>query len=186
MIRGALLLTTGCQCRRASGAAGPSGRGMACPEHKWVRLTLSCSGRVLCGRSIHAFRPPASDDRASRRLGLLPAVAVLLAACLCGSAAFAHAFLERASPAVGSEVHASPAALTLSFTEGVEAAFSRIEITDVTGNRMEAGNPAPGDGKRVLVVPLRPLSPGVYAVEWHVTSVDTHKSQGHFSFTVVP
>jgi methionine-rich copper-binding protein CopC len=28
------------------------------------------------------------------------------------------------------------------------------------------------------------LAPGNYTVKWHVTSVDTHKTQGSFSFTV--
>jgi methionine-rich copper-binding protein CopC len=28
------------------------------------------------------------------------------------------------------------------------------------------------------------LAPGNYTVTWHVTSVDAHKTQGSFSFTV--
>ncbi len=35
-------------------------------------------------------------------------IALAAAACLIGQAAFAHAFLDRASPAVGSEVSGSP------------------------------------------------------------------------------
>ena len=37
-----------------------------------------------------------------------------------------------------------------------------------------------------LMVKLKPLSPGIYSVAWHVTSVDTHKTEGHFTFTVKP
>jgi len=44
---------------------------------------------------------------------------------------------------------------------------------------------AVGDPK-TLVIGLKALKPGDYSVDWHVTSVDTHKTQGHFSFTVAP
>jgi methionine-rich copper-binding protein CopC len=112
------------------------------------------------------------------------AALVGLAVGLSGPAAFAHAFLERASPAVGSEVTPAPAALQLTYTEGVEPAFSTVEVTDAQGARMDQDSLTTQDDGRVLIVPLKPLSPGTYAVEWHVTSVDTHKTQGHFTFTV--
>ncbi len=53
-------------------------------------------------------------------------------------AGHAHAFLDHADPRVGSTVRSPPAVVTLTFTEGVEAAFSRIEVLD-------------GDGKPVVV-----------------------------------
>jgi copper resistance protein C len=38
-----------------------------------------------------------------------------------------------------------------------------------------------------LVVPITaPLPPGVYRVNWHVLSVDSHKTQGSFTFEVRP
>jgi hypothetical protein len=107
-------------------------------------------------------------------------------ACLSGQAAFAHAFLDRASPAVGSDVTGSPPALDLTYTEPVEPLFSTVQVTDASGVRMDAGKPTPQDNGRVLVVPLKKLAPGKYTVEWHVTSVDTHKTEGHFNFTVKP
>jgi methionine-rich copper-binding protein CopC len=33
-------------------------------------------------------------------------------------------------------------------------------------------------------VPVKKLAAGTYTVIWHVTSVDTHKTQGKFQFTV--
>jgi len=109
---------------------------------------------------------------------------VIGVACLVGPAAWAHAFLDRASPAVGSEVSGSPPVLTLAYTEPVEPFFSRITVTDSLGMQVNDGNlSAQGDG-RVLVVKLKTLVPGVYSVAWQVTSVDTHKTEGHFSFTV--
>ena len=31
---------------------------------------------------------------------------------------------------------------------------------------------------------LPKLTPGTYTVNWHVTSVDTHKTEGNYKFTV--
>ena len=98
----------------------------------------------------------------------------------------AHAFLERASPPVGAEVPASPPVLRLRFTEPVEPLFSTVQATDAHGMRVDEGAAEREEGGLVLSVKLKPLPPGVYAVEWHVTSVDTHKTQGHFTFTVKP
>jgi methionine-rich copper-binding protein CopC len=100
--------------------------------------------------------------------------------------AFAHAFLDHASPAVGSEVSGSPPALNLSYTEPVEPLFSSVQVTDASGTRVDEGKPTTQDDGRILVVKLKTLPPGIYSVTWHVTSVDTHKTEGHFSFTVKP
>jgi len=114
------------------------------------------------------------------------AVALLLLGAL-ASPASAHALLRKAIPGVGSTVHAPPATVTLLFSEGVESAFSTIAVTDAAGARVDAGAPdtAPGDAK-TLIVALKPLGAGVYTVEWHATSVDTHKTEGKFTFTVAP
>jgi CopC domain len=37
---------------------------------------------------------------------------------------------------------------------------------------------------KVMRLSVGTLAPGNYTVSWHVTSVDTHKTQGSFSFTV--
>ena len=118
-----------------------------------------------------------------RFIVFITAWAFLLA---CGPA-FAHAFLERATPAVGSTVATAPTEVAIEFTEGVEPAFSTIAVSDAAGARVDSGSPksAPGDDKR-LTVGLKPLKPGSYKVEWHATSVDTHKTQGSFSFSVGP
>ncbi len=42
---------------------------------------------------------------------------------------------------------------------------------------------APGNAKH-LMVGLKPLESGTYTVTWRVTSTDTHKTSGRFSFSV--
>lgn len=107
-------------------------------------------------------------------------------ASLTVSTAFGHALLDRASPAVGSEVSGSPPVLSLTYTEPVEPLFSTIKVTNSAGGVVDKGKLTARDGGRVLSVELKSLPPGVYTVDWHVTSVDTHKTAGHFMFTVKP
>ncbi|MCL2595958.1 MAG: hypothetical protein FWD83_10625, partial [Promicromonosporaceae bacterium] len=60
---------------------------------------------------------------------------VLPASLLMASPAFAHAFLQHASPPVGSEVPVSPLAVIITYTEGVEPGFSTIEVDNAQGTR---------------------------------------------------
>jgi copper resistance protein C len=94
--------------------------------------------------------------------------------------AHAHAFLDHASPAVGSTV-ASPGAVTLYFTEQLEPKFSGAEMHSASGARVDRGKSVSGNVMRLGVAGL---TPGSYSVTWHVLSVDTHKTQGSFGFTV--
>jgi methionine-rich copper-binding protein CopC len=98
----------------------------------------------------------------------------------------AHAFLDHAAPAVGSTT-LPPSELTLWFTEEVEPAFSGVTVTNAAGDRVDAGKIAidPRDPEE-LHLALKNLPPGVYEVQWHVVSVDTHRTEGKFSFTVAP
>jgi methionine-rich copper-binding protein CopC len=100
--------------------------------------------------------------------------------------AVAHAFLKQASPPVGSTVPA-PKAVDITFTEGVEPTFSSIIVQDAKGQRVDTADlhSASADGLR-LEVGLKPLTPGTYTVIWHATSVDTHRTEGQFVFTVQP
>jgi len=102
-------------------------------------------------------------------------------------AALAHAHLRRSAPAAGTMVHGSPSEVKLWFTEAVEPSYSTIKITGADGKQVDNGDTSvdPGDAK-ILRVSLPSLSPGTYTVIWQVTSVDTHKTEGKFTFKVVP
>ena len=99
--------------------------------------------------------------------------------------ALAHAFLDRAAPAVGSEVRSSPPSVTLWFSEELEPAFSSIKVLDAKGQQVDRGDTAPDARDRTsLKVSLMTLPPGTYRVVWRALSMDTHATQGDFSFTV--
>jgi methionine-rich copper-binding protein CopC len=99
--------------------------------------------------------------------------------------AHAHAMLDGANPRVGSTVGSAPRAVSLTFTEKLEPAFSTIRVENASGARVDQGKPQLERGSRnVLRVGLKPLPPGAYKVIWKVLSVDTHTTEGSFSFQV--
>jgi copper resistance protein C len=116
---------------------------------------------------------------------MIVAAAVLAGVALGAPAARAHAFLDHASPAVGSSVPTPPAVVTMWFTQQLEPAFTTATVTDRAGNPVDTG-PAQVDPKdpTELQVSLKKLPPGTYTVAWHALSVDTHTTTGHFTFTV--
>lgn len=113
-------------------------------------------------------------------------IAASLAFALAATQAFAHAQLEKATPAVGGTV-SSASEIRLEFSEGVEPKFTKVSLTGPGGAvPLGAGNTAPGN-QAVLIVPIaKPLSAGQYKVHWQAVSVDTHHTQGTFEFTVKP
>jgi methionine-rich copper-binding protein CopC len=96
--------------------------------------------------------------------------------------AHTHAFLDHASPLVGGTVAAAPREVTLWFTQSLEPAFSRAEVTDANGARVDQGK-AQVSGS-TMRVGLKPVGAGTYRVHWHALSVDTHTTQGSFTFHV--
>jgi hypothetical protein len=107
-----------------------------------------------------------------------------LAIACCSTQSFAHAFLQHAEPGAGATLRAPPKRVALTFSEKLEPVFSGIAVTDASGRVVEAGAPVVGGNS--MAAPLRPLPPGRYRVVWHVVSVDTHRTEGAYSFTVKP
>lgn len=101
---------------------------------------------------------------------------------IASAAAEAHAFLDHAEPLVGSTVATAPREISLTYTQNLEPAFSSVEVTDASGKRVDLGKPS--FSGPVMRVGLKPLPPGTYSVRWHVLSVDTHKTEGRFTFHV--
>jgi methionine-rich copper-binding protein CopC len=99
----------------------------------------------------------------------------------------AHGKLKEASPAVESTVKTAPGEVIITFTEALEPKFSKIEVQDSKGQRVDQGatQAVPGEPTR-LAVALKPLTAGAYRVIWRVVSVDTHRSEGSYQFIVAP
>ena len=83
----------------------------------------------------------------------------------------------------------SPGEIRIKFSEGVEPQFSGIALATEAGaaeptrqaqRRSRRQQGAHREGRQDA------QAPGDYTVKWHAVSVDTHKTQGSFNFTVAP
>ena len=93
----------------------------------------------------------------------------ILTTSLVTPSVWAHAHLTHQYPAANAQVTAAPQAITLNFSEGVETLPAKRNEQD----------------QKQLIVPLADsLKPGTYTVDWHVVSVDGHKTKGHYTFSV--
>jgi methionine-rich copper-binding protein CopC len=97
-------------------------------------------------------------------------------------AAQAHASLDRANPSVGSTVRADPHEVMLTFTDQLEPAFSTVIVTEASGVEVSQGK-AQISG-RTMRVGLKALGSGTYKVIWRAVSIDSHRTEGSFTFRV--
>lgn len=107
-----------------------------------------------------------------------------LALILVAGPAGAHALLDHAEPRVGSTVSTPPREVSLSFTQRLEPAFSGAQVYDASGARVDVGRAQIAGS--VMRIALKALAPGTYRVRWKVLSVDTHTTEGSFTFRVGP
>jgi len=111
---------------------------------------------------------------------------VLISLALCIRAE-AHAFLAHAEPAVGSKVKKAPSEVSIWFTEALEPAFCSMKVYDSSGKEIEKGKVNSDEKNPALLrVSLPLLKSGTYKVVWRAISVDTHVTNGDFTFQVVP
>jgi copper resistance protein C len=111
----------------------------------------------------------------------------LVGVCFVATSAFAHSYPKTAQPPMNGTVKTAPSEVVIDFTGDLEPKLSTVEVIDAHGARCDTGDAHtdPGDAKRMRVG-VKPLPPGIYTVEWHVTSVDTHRTEGKFVFTIAP
>lgn len=141
------------------------------------------------------------------------ALAVLALWVGLSAAAWGHAHLRQASPAQGATVTETPTEVRLTFSEPVEVGFSTFKVypiapADDEGALREAARQLMGEvlharddadaradagvaeGSRtsadIVIVLKEDLEPGPYVVMWRVLSVDTHVTEGFYTFTYAP
>ena len=98
----------------------------------------------------------------------------------------AHAFLKDANPGIGSTIQTSPSEVQIRFTENIEPAVSSIQVLDASGTEVDKRDLHLDRSDHALLhVSLPQLGVGTYKVVWRVVSVDTHVTNGNFTFRVV-
>jgi len=118
----------------------------------------------------------------------IPRLPLFLSLCLlalfaAAPAAFAHTHPDQMAPAADSTV-AAPPAVTIHFSGDLEPKFSSITVTDAGGHVANKQSSTVGPDAKTMTLPLPTLAPGVYTANWIGVSLDTHRSQGDYKFTV--
>ena len=98
----------------------------------------------------------------------------------------AHAFLKDADPEVGSTIQTSPSEVRIRFTENIEPAVSSIQVFNASGKEVDKHDLHVDRSDHALLhISLPQLGAGTYKIVWRVVSVDTHVTNGNFTFRVV-
>ena len=110
----------------------------------------------------------------------------LVSSVLFAGAAQAHPHLVTATPAVDSTTSESPKELRMKFTQAVVLKFTGAEVKDAAGKAVKTGAAKleKGDDTQLILPVSGKLTPGVYSVNWHAVSADTHHVEGTYNFTV--
>ncbi len=91
------------------------------------------------------------------------------------TSASAHAKLDKCSPEVGAAMATAPKEVRCWFTEELDSKPLALSVTDASGARVDNSDAKldldDKDHKQVFAT-LKPLTAGVYRVQWEVTSSD--------------
>jgi methionine-rich copper-binding protein CopC len=98
-----------------------------------------------------------------------------------GVTANAHAHLQKSTPADNSVITTSPSNLVLNFSEAARLTTLSIQRGNETQQNLK---PLPTSAAQQISVPLPPLTPGTYSVNWRVVSDDGHVMAGALHFTL--
>ena len=99
-------------------------------------------------------------------------------------AAWAHSFPEQETPSAGEKVASSPSEVVIKFDAPIEKLFAKLEVTGADGTNQAAGAPQITDDGIRMSVKVPALKPGDYTVKWAVVGIDTHHTEGSYTFSV--
>jgi methionine-rich copper-binding protein CopC len=98
--------------------------------------------------------------------------------------ALAHSFPEKETPSAGQKVASPPSEIMIKFDAPIEKLFAKLEVTGADGANQAIGAPQVSDDGIGLSVKVPALKPGDYTVKWAVVCIDTHHTEGSYTFTV--
>ena len=97
----------------------------------------------------------------------------------------AHSFPESEAPAAGQALNEPPSEVRIRYDAPIEKLFAQLAVIDSSGQNLAEGAPTVSDDGYILMVKLPRLKPGNYLVKWRVVGIDTHHTEGSYSFSVV-
>ena len=96
----------------------------------------------------------------------------------------AHTHLEKAVPADNAVLISSPAQVVLEFSEAARLTAASLKKEGEKDSTKLA--PLPKERAATLTVPLAPLTPGKYILDWRVVGEDSHVMSGKLHFELKP
>ena len=98
---------------------------------------------------------------------------------------YAHVHTEKSQPAKDEVLTTAPKVVQLWFSGKVEAEWSKIEVKNAKGERVDDGAVSNvGSDANSLQTGLKPIGSGSYEIRWNVISHDGHRVKGSSSFSV--
>jgi copper transport protein len=101
--------------------------------------------------------------------------------------ASAHANQVRSSPSPNQVLETSPGRVIVWFSEPIEGSFSRIQVLDADGNKVDNGDSAPDPTEPTAMTVTLPqdLTNGTYTVAWrNLSTIDGHTVVGSYLFAI--
>ena len=112
-------------------------------------------------------------------------VLALMAWVLGVGIALGQSGLQRTEPPVESTLRRPPSEVKLYFSERLEPAYSTVRVKDGRGAQVDRQDAHIDPSNPILMrVNLQALEHGTYTVIWRVLSVDSHVTEGRFTFRV--
>jgi copper resistance protein C len=109
---------------------------------------------------------------------------MMVAIAVLARAAAAHSFPEEQHPSAGQKLSAPPSEIQIKFDAPIEKLFAKLQVIGADGKNYAVGDPQVSDDGIELTSKVAALKPGEYTVKWAVVCIDTHHTQGSYSFTV--
>lgn len=115
----------------------------------------------------------------------LTRISASLALTALATSAFAHAKLQKSTPANGATLSSAPSEFRFEYNEAIEPAMSTVKVRGPGGKPVivEKADVSKDDDK-VLLVRMPTLTAGAYRVEWSTMGHDGHQTKGTVDFTV--
>ncbi|MFJ5623366.1 copper resistance CopC/CopD family protein [Peribacillus loiseleuriae] len=97
---------------------------------------------------------------------------------------FAHALLEKATPAPDSHLKSSPKEIVLMFNERLEKELYSIKVFNEDGDMVSKSKTEIGKEQKYIKQALPPLPNGNYAISYSVLSADGHPVKGSYVISI--
>lgn len=112
---------------------------------------------------------------------------VVAVAAVLSTAADAHAVLLASSPKDNSVLTTAPKTVMLRFDARIEKSVTQVKLTDSKGHRVKlpSGRGYKAGSPERLIIPMPPLKPGRYRLEYRILAADGHLTPGLVRFTIL-